>query len=336
MDLDTFLTTLYVWIDDWYKAEMAEKVGRKRGPAPEMSDSEVLTVAIAGQWRAGVPWQSERSVVRYMQEHGRGWFPTMLGRSRFNERVRCLWAVVVKAAEALAQELGAGQSGYEVVDCIPLPSCSKSQARRGRGHWLWWGTHGHGGSQGGWYWGDQAIVSVTPEYAITGWLLGPSHVDDRVMLQALLSQRHGGYEFITPMPWRPWRQLTSPEFICPLQAAGAAPLSRRYLADKGFNGFKWQQVWHSYYGVSVLTEPSRNAQNVHWPPLWGKQFRGLRQVVETAFAILTVVFTIKHLNAHSRWGQITRFAIAVAAFNWGIWLNRCLGRAALSHATLLC
>ena len=48
MDLDTFLTTLYVLIDDWYKQAIAEQKPQGRGGAPEqMSDSEILTLAIA-------------------------------------------------------------------------------------------------------------------------------------------------------------------------------------------------------------------------------------------------------------------------------------------------
>ncbi len=47
MDLDTFMTTLYVWIDDWYKSQMAAQIKRHPGPEAEMSDSEVLTVAVA-------------------------------------------------------------------------------------------------------------------------------------------------------------------------------------------------------------------------------------------------------------------------------------------------
>jgi hypothetical protein len=129
MDQDTFMTTLSVWIDDWYKAEMAEALQRRHGPQPCMSDSEVLTVALAGQWRCGV---------RYMQQQGRGWFPHMLQRSRFNQRVRYLWAAIIKLQQALASAL------YEVVDCLPIPGCSNAQAFKG-GHWLWCGTRGHGG-----------------------------------------------------------------------------------------------------------------------------------------------------------------------------------------------
>ncbi len=94
MDLDTFLTTLYVLVDDWYKGETSARFKRHAGPALQMSDSEVLTVAIAGQWRVGVPWRSERGIVRYMLKHGRSWFPSMLKRSQFNQRVRDLWTVL--------------------------------------------------------------------------------------------------------------------------------------------------------------------------------------------------------------------------------------------------
>ena len=86
MDLDTFFTTLYVVIDDWYTKEMNARMKRHAGPALQLSDSEVLTIAIAAQWRVGVPWQSERGIVRYILQNGRSWFPGMLKRSQFNQR----------------------------------------------------------------------------------------------------------------------------------------------------------------------------------------------------------------------------------------------------------
>ncbi len=333
MDLDTFMTALYVWIDDWYKAEMAEHMARHHGPQPKMSDSEVLTVAIAGQWRYGVPWQSERGVVRYMLGAGRCWFPQMLERSRYNERVRHLWAAIIKLQQALAAALAAAAPLYEVVDCLPLPGCANAQVNQS-GHWLWWGTWGHGGTHGQKYWGDQLLLSVTTDHVITGWLIGPANVDDRGMLQALIAQRQGDYQFLSPDPWRPWRQMQRPSLVYPLLAGGERCAT--YLADKGFNGFRWHNHWRSTYAVQVLTEPSGKAQSAGLPRSWCHWFRGMRQAVETTFAVLCEVFAVKRLRPHSRLGQYTRVALATAAFNWGIWLNRLSGRPALSHATLLC
>ena len=62
MDLDTFLTTLHVHIDDWYKREMSALMERHAGPALQLSDSALLTIAIAAQWTIGVPWHSERGI----------------------------------------------------------------------------------------------------------------------------------------------------------------------------------------------------------------------------------------------------------------------------------
>ena len=104
MDLDTFLTTLYVLVDDWYKSRIAPTMERHAGRPPHMSDSEVLTVALAGRWQVGVPWRSERGLVRYMQKHGHGWFPTMLQRSAFNTRVRNLWGALVQLQQLAAEQ----------------------------------------------------------------------------------------------------------------------------------------------------------------------------------------------------------------------------------------
>lgn len=58
MDLDTFFTTFYCFVDDWYKKETTVLMKRNADPASQMSAGEVLTVAIAGQWSAGAPWRS--------------------------------------------------------------------------------------------------------------------------------------------------------------------------------------------------------------------------------------------------------------------------------------
>src|SRR5258708_13590399 len=172
MDMNTFLTTLYVYVDDWYKAEIPDTIARRRGPDGQLSDSEVLTLALVGQWRWGVPWQSERGMVRYMQGEGRQWFPGMLGRSRYNERARCLWVVLIKLQQGLAEQLGSRTALYEGADCVPWPCCSTAQSRKKR-HWLLWGTHGHGGTHD-WNLGDQAVVGVQPEDRLTRCLIVPS------------------------------------------------------------------------------------------------------------------------------------------------------------------
>jgi hypothetical protein len=198
MDLDTFITTLYVIVDSWYSERVEHHLKRHAGPARHMSDSEVLTVALAGQWRVGVPWQSERGLVRYVQKHGRHWFPGMLQRSAFNQRVRLLWSALVQLQQDLATWLKQPTDIYECVDCTPSPACRLGHANRWPQHWLWWSDYGRGGTHGGIFFGEQLLVSVTNSGTVTGWLLGPARADDRWLLEAFLSQRAGVAELVGP------------------------------------------------------------------------------------------------------------------------------------------
>lgn len=339
MDLDTFLTILYVFVDDWYKAEIESHMRRRKGGHQQMSDSEVLTVALAGQWRVGVPWQSERGVVRYMQQHGRGWFPTMLERSAFNERVRHLWLAFVQLQQVVAEILQSAEDTYVSVDCEPLPSCTLAQAARHPQHWLWLSRLGYGGNNGGWFFGDQLLAVVTPSGVVTGWLLGASDIDDRWMLEALVSARAGRAQLQAP-PHRS-RDAYAERFWPPvghhirgLQAAGSRT-AQPYLADRGFNGARWWQHWRDSYHVQVISVPPDNVTRP-WPSSWKRWLASHRQIVDTVFARLEESFALKRLNAHSYWGQLTRVAAKMAAYNIAIFFNRLLGRPDGALATLLC
>lgn len=336
MDLDTFFTTVYVLIDDWYKQRMAGNMQRHAGAALKMSDSEVLTVAIAGQWRVGVPWQSERGLVRYLHTHGRGWFPTMLKRSQFNQRVRDLWAALVVLQQSVAAWLDQGEL-YECVDCTPLPHCSLAQAASYDSHWLS-GELGRGGNNGGWFYGEQLLMSVSASGVITGWLVGLAAIDDRWMMQAFLSTRHGYLDMLPPQP-TPKKQDQSKRIATAHSFSPAITVGFErglpYLVDDGFNGQRWLDHWQAEYDVDVIASPPRNAKNA-WSREDKKWLAHHRQIVETVFSRLTETFGLKRLNAHSDWGKVTRLAAKMAAYNIGVFFNRLLGRPDGAVATLIC
>lgn len=336
MDLDTFFTTLYCFVDDWYKGEMAVLMMRHPGPALQMSDSEVLTVAIAGQWRVGVPWRSERGVVRYMLQHGRSWFPSMLKRSQFNWRVRHLWAAFVCLQQELARMLSSSAL-YEVVDCTPMPHCSLGQAISHDRHWLS-GKKGHGGNHGGWYYGEQLLLCATEKGVITGWLAGIANMDDRWMLEALLSSRQGEMRLIEPqLP----RHRTYKQRYIPTQEAFRTAMTvgqdraLPILADGGFNGLRWIRHWKEQYNVTVIAPPSKNRKGdkSRKKDCWLAKHR---QIIETVIARLTQTFDLHRVNAHSELGMLTRIAAKTAAYNIAVLFNRQCGRADGAMATLIC
>ena len=83
VDVDTFLTTLYVIVDDFCKTSLP--VETPPGPHAALTRSEVVTLAIFGQWQG---FGSERGFYRYAQRHVRAAFPTLPTREQCNRQVR--------------------------------------------------------------------------------------------------------------------------------------------------------------------------------------------------------------------------------------------------------
>jgi len=335
MNLDTFFTTLYCFVDDWYKREMADRMKRHAGPPLQMSDSEVLTVAIAGQLRVDAPWRSERGIVRYMLQNGRSWFPTMLKRSQFNRRVRNLWAAFVCLQQELAQLLS-GSALYEVVDCAPAPHCSLGQAISHDRHWLF-GKKGRGGNHGGWYYGQQLLLCASNDGVVTGWMLGLANFDDRWLMEAFVSSRQGCKRLTEPELPRhrtyKTRRIPSPEAISPALCAGQYR-GLPYLADGGFSGPRWIRHWRGQYGAEVIAPPVSNTKGDK-PSKIMRWLRKHRQIVETVIARLTQYFDLQRINAHSELGMLTRIAAKMAAYNIAILFNRQCGRPDGAIATLI-
>ena len=86
MDLDSFLVSLYVQIEDWWKTNRPSATRRPGRPAL-LSEPEVLTLAILAQWPR---FRSERDFWRFAQAHLRPYFPKLCSQSQLNQRVRSL------------------------------------------------------------------------------------------------------------------------------------------------------------------------------------------------------------------------------------------------------
>lgn len=80
-DLDTFLTVLYVMVDDLCKQHQLLRPQR-RGPAPKLGVSEIITLALFGQWAR---FSSERAFYRFVQRHLKAAFPNLPDHSQFRK-----------------------------------------------------------------------------------------------------------------------------------------------------------------------------------------------------------------------------------------------------------
>ena len=223
---------------------------------------------------------------------------------------------------------------------MPLPVCSLATAAREPRRWIGDTSRGHGGNHGGWFFGQRCWMSVTAKGVITGWVLAAAHINERWLLEALLSVRAGDGELRAPevdhheaIADRPLPPLA---FIGAVWASGSFS-QRPYIVDRGLNGRHGLRHWRDDYQAQVTAIPPSNRADFHaWTRADCRWHARVRQVIESVFAIMDNVFGIKRVNAHSQWGQSTRLAAKTAAYNAALLFNQRLGRPLAAVATLLC
>src|SRR5512144_612213 len=231
VDSDTFLTTLYVMIDDFCKSHFPPK---HRGGAPaSLTPSEVLTLALFGQ---GQHFSSERGFYRYAQRHLRVAFPTLPDRSQFNRLLRQQQEALVACSLHLVPRLQAQQCAYEILDATAVPT--RDAKRRGLG-WLPGIADIGWSNRLGWYEGFYLLLSVNPKGVITGFGYAPASTKEQLLAETLLAGRH-----------QPHPRLPGVGF----------PAQGPYVTDKGFEGAAWRRHWRHAYGAEVIGAPPRNSK----------------------------------------------------------------------------
>src|SRR5918995_699607 len=125
MDLSTFIVAVFCLIDDRLKKERRI---RRCGPAPKLSDAEVLTIEIVGEF-LGI--DTDKGIYLFFRRHYGEWFPALsdLHRTTFARQAANLW----KIKERLWQELlvlAAHEPVLAICDSMPLPACLFARAYR--------------------------------------------------------------------------------------------------------------------------------------------------------------------------------------------------------------
>jgi hypothetical protein len=305
VDVDTFLTTLYVMVDDFCKTSLPPET--HPGPEAALSRSETVTLAIFGQWQG---FGSERGFYRYAQRHLRPAFPQLPTREQFNRQVRQHYAALVACFLYLGRLLAAQHCLYEALDSSGMPT--RDAKRRGAG-WLPGLADIGWSNRRGWYEGFHLLLAVTPVGVITGFGFGPASTKDQPLAEtffALRRQPHPGL------------------------ASVGAPARGPYVVDKGFEGQANQRAWWRSYGAQVICPPKRNSKTP-WPKRLRRWLAGGRQRVETVYEKRHHTFRLDRERPHELSGFQARLAAKIALHNFCIWLNEQLGRPRLAFTDLV-
>lgn len=307
MDQDTFLTTVYVIVDDYCKMHQIAWPVRP-GPAPTLSVSEVLTVSLLSRWAR---FGSDRDFYAYVGQHWRTAFPSLPERSHFNRLLRSVLPWLIGFSQFLVSQLRARQCAYEALDT--LGCATRNVHRRGRG-WLAGEANRGFCNRMGWYDGLNVITSVTPQGVITGFGCAPASTKEQPYAETFLAAR-----------------AAQPAGL----AEVGAPALGAYITDNGFCGQTRHQSWAQAYGAWVISPPQKKHTLHPGPKVWRPWLASLRQIVETVHAKLLLTFRLERERPHHLQGFRARLAASVALHNFCIWLNTQLGRPLLAFADLI-
>ena len=307
IDLETFLTTLYVIVDDFSQLE-PEQEKLKPGPQAALGRSEVITLALFGQW---VQFPSERAFYRYAENHLREAFPHLPDRSQFNRHLRAYRDEIAGFSLFLVQSMLARNCAYEVIDSTA--AVTRDAKRRGLG-WLADQADIGWSNRVGWYEGFHLLLSVTALGVITGFGFGSASTPDQHLAATLFATRQ------TPTPQLP---------------SVGKPALGSYVADKGFAGENPRQRYRKQFEVDLVTAPHQKSKHLHWPKALRRWLASLREIIETVNDKLLNTFRLARERPHDLTGFQARLAAKVALHNFCIWFNLQLDRAPLAFAELL-
>ncbi len=305
LDLDTFLTTLYVLVDDVIKTQPPRPP--RAGRRPNLATSEVVTLAIVAQWKR---FPSERAFARFATTQLRHLFPRLPDRAQLNRRIRAAHDQVVATFRAVVEQLACAAQPYELLDGMGV--AVRNNQRIGRG-WLDGMANTGYSNRLGWYDGFQLMTAVDPRGVFTGYAVAPASTKEQPYAEDFLAAR---------------------AYPHPRLAMVGRPASGPYVADCGFEGRERHRRWATAYGAVVLAPP-RNDRKHAWPAAWQRWHAHLRQIVEAAHSKLTETLRLDDERPHSLDGFLTRIAAMFALHNVCILINRSLGRAALAFADLI-
>ena len=294
-------------IDDFCKSELPPEPNHP-GPQASLSRSEVVTLALFGQW---TQFPSERAFYRFAVHHFREAFPRLPDRSQFNRLERQHRDAITAFALHVVAQMQAQDCPYEALDSTA--AATRDAKRRGLG-WLAGQADIGWRNRIGWYEGFHLLLSVTPQGVITGFGFGEARTHDQQLATTFFALRH-----------EPSSRLPS----IGLPAHGS------YVADKGFAGEQPYQQWGHQYAAEVVTAPHKRSRQRRWPKALRRWLAGLRQIIETVNDKLLNTFRLARERPHDLTGFQARLAAKVALYNFCLWLNQQLDRPLLAFATLL-
>ena len=291
-DMDTFVTALYVKIDDELATNPSLGIWRpKVGIAPELSDAELITMAVI---QALLGFTSETRFLRHARKHLGSLFPYVPHQSGYNKRLRKAQSLLNGMIRVLATDTDLFDDDTWVIDSTPV-ECGRSRPTVKRSDLVGFAGYGYCASHARFFWGLRLHLVCTPAGLPITFALANAKMDEREVARDLFE--------IEPGLIRPGQVI---------------------LADKGYASAEFESFLARH--DARLIRPAKAGE----PPRHGARFlKPLRQLIESVNDTLKGQLDLERHGGRTPGGVVTRVLQRLLALTAAIWHNHHCGVAPL-------
>jgi hypothetical protein len=293
MEREDFIIHVYCLVCDLYE-EFTEQCCQKRslrggGFAPALSDEEVITMEICGEY---FKQHSDQDIFDYFMAHYRSLFPQLKERTAFVRRSANLWRVKQFMQQILVQKAEVWRDEMQVIDTVPVPVCTLTRGGRRDRCFLGEADYGYCAAKKMHYYGFKLGLRVARCGMIVEFPLLGARAHDINHLEALVE----GFEGIVP-------------------------------ADKGFIDAGKHEYLQQQRGILMVTPVRSNSKKPSpHPKSLRRACAYWRKRVETVGSQLVQQFALTQIRVHDLWHFQHRIIRKVLAHTLGVFLNLQNGR----------
>lgn len=175
-DLDTLLTALYVFADDFLPRRPR---ARRR---PKITDAELVCLAVA-QVLLDIP--SERHFLRFAMVRLGHLFPYLPKQPGYNKRMRALAPQIVWLLNAIAFRSPSWCDGVRLLDSTPIP-CAASRQTVKQSEFAGLAAYGYCASHSRYFWGFRLYLLCASDGMPIAFELAPANAPEREVAAEML------------------------------------------------------------------------------------------------------------------------------------------------------
>ena len=281
--VEEFIIEVFCLVDDGVKDLTNGLRLRHRGFAPALSDSEVITLEIVGEFLGK---DADTALWKYFRQHWRHLGPALGSRSTFARQAANLWALKQLLYRRVVAQLGVATSHLFLIDGFPMPVCAFGRAPQAR---VFDGqaSISYCAAKKQWYFGFKGQIVITASGVIVGATVAPANLNERVAMWDALPALEG------------W-----------------------LVGDKGYIDRFLAAQMRQERGLALETVRLRSNMKETRPEHHLRALTSIRTLVETVISQLCERFHIERVRARDAWHLTSRMARKILAHTVAVALLR--------------